>query len=176
MSDRSASASGAYATTPSPTSRQPPASASAPCPRTRPVSSVTSRVLPTPASPATTTVAGEPARARSKAAQSWAASAARPTSTGLETRRATPPIIAEPCLLTLTTRPGRSGGGRPGAPQAEAGPAGPHPAVAGASGAGCPELAGQALPGGLLVPFSDALGGDLAGDGGVHLVLPGDVP
>jgi hypothetical protein len=45
---------------------------------------------------ATTTMAGRPAAARSRAARSWATSASRPTITGLETRRTTPPIIPDP--------------------------------------------------------------------------------
>src|SRR5262249_3500838 len=148
-----------------------PTRASAPSARTRPSSSDTSRVLPTPASPAITTVAGEPARACSKAAHSWAASAARPTSTGLETRKATPPIIADPRLRMLNVKGRRLGGSRTGAPQAEADPLGLNPASAGAGGTGNGELGCHALPGGLLVPLSDAQGGDLRGDSLVHVHL-----
>jgi hypothetical protein len=58
--------------------------------------SATSRVLPTPASPTTSTAEGWPAAVRSMAARSRATSASRPTSTGQETRAAIPPIIPDP--------------------------------------------------------------------------------
>jgi hypothetical protein len=71
----------------------------------------------------------------------------------------------------LTPAPGRSGGGRSGPAEAEVDQADSRPAVAGAGGVDRPELVDQALFGGLLVQLGDALGGDLAGESGLHFVL-----
>ena len=61
---RNASVSGAYGRPSSARSRQPPTSTRAPSLRARPANSSMSRVLPMPASPATTTIPGPPSVAR----------------------------------------------------------------------------------------------------------------
>ena len=63
--------------------------------RARGSSSRSSRVLPTPDSPATNANDGRPAAARSSAPSSSSSSAARPTNVSELTRRATGPIVAQ---------------------------------------------------------------------------------
>ena len=77
---RSAAVNGANGRPPPLRSTQPPYSTSA---STSAVKCLTSRVLPIPASPPISTVAGEPPRTSAHDSPSTAISAARPTSTGL---------------------------------------------------------------------------------------------
>src|SRR5262249_17737796 len=60
-----------------------------PAARARLVNSLTSRDLPTPASPPMSTADGRPSRTRSRAASSAASSSARPTKTGTSSPRLT---------------------------------------------------------------------------------------
>ena len=63
-----------------------------------------SRVLPIPASPATTTIPGSPSAARASAARRAPSSGSRPTSSGLETRLAIARVYARPVRMRYPSR------------------------------------------------------------------------
>src|SRR6185436_13128051 len=85
----SAATSGAYGSSPWPSSRQSPLSVRAPEARARAASSESRRVLPTPESPATNASQGLPSAASASATSSSASSSERPTNVELDTRVAT---------------------------------------------------------------------------------------
>src|SRR5215211_2054058 len=102
---------GAYGSAPSPSWMQPPIRTTAPFASARSTNDAIRRVLPTPASPATSVALLRPASARARAASSRARSLVRPIRTGLETRDATPSIITlviQP-LATGSTRSDHAG-------------------------------------------------------------------
>src|SRR5262245_47973521 len=88
-SARSAVTTGAYGSSPSPSSTQSPLSTRAPDAFARPAISESRRVLPTPESPATNTSHGLPAPASTSAAPSRPSPADLPTNFELLTRVAT---------------------------------------------------------------------------------------
>ena len=101
---RNASVNGAYGRPSSARSRQPPTSTRMPSPRARTANSSMSRVLPIPASPATTTIPGSPSAARASAARRAPSSGSRPTSSGLETRLAIARVYARPVRMRYPSR------------------------------------------------------------------------
>ena len=101
---RRASTTGAYGSDPSPRTMQPPVRTTAPSRSAKSANSLMRRVLPTPASPATTVVLLRPSRAPRSAVRSRSNSTDRPMRTGLETRVATSSIITPPCRPSTAVR------------------------------------------------------------------------
>src|SRR6266545_3873619 len=90
---RSASITGPNGRVPSPRSTQPPVRTRWPSAMARSSSSRTRRVLPTPASPPTSTTCAVPPCAADSAERSWDSSSSRPTRVGLVSRRAMTAIM-----------------------------------------------------------------------------------
>ena len=101
---RSASASGSSGSPPSARSRQPPTITRPPASTTAAPSSLTRRVLPIPASPAISSMRGDPAAAASYTATSRARSSSRPTN-GLGCATAGPACPADRSLMHSRVRP-----------------------------------------------------------------------
>ena len=125
VSPFNASANGANGRPPSPRSRQPPTSVRAPPADARARSSAISRLLPTPASPATRTRDGRPDAAASSADSRRSSSGRRPTKIGLLVRRLTRSIMG------TASMPDKAGwrAGDPGATSGDptGGPHSSHP-------------------------------------------------
>jgi hypothetical protein len=101
----SASTAGAKGRPPPPTGTRPPTSTRVPFPTCRAATSVTGRVLPTPASPPTSSIAAAPPPACSSAPSRASSSRARPTKAGLVTCPPISPGLSLPSHLMGTRVP-----------------------------------------------------------------------